>query len=52
MESLYTVTLTGGGPWGIRIQGGKDFSTPLSIRLVLFKIRKTEVTLRDHLSAT
>ena len=33
MESLYTVTLTGGGPWGIRIQGGKDFSTPLSIRL-------------------
>jgi len=34
MESLYTVTLTGGGPWGIRIQGGKDFSTPLSISRV------------------
>jgi len=34
MDSLYTVTLTGGGPWGIRIQGGKDFSTPLSISRV------------------
>ena len=32
MENGYTVTLTGGGPWGIRIQGGKDFSIPLSIR--------------------
>jgi len=33
MESdLHTVTLTGGGPWGIRIQGGKDFNSPLAIR--------------------
>ena len=32
MENVYTVTLQGGGPWGIRIRGGKDFSMPLSIR--------------------
>jgi hypothetical protein len=35
MESdLHTVTLTGGGPWGIRIQGGKDFNSPLAISRV------------------
>jgi hypothetical protein len=31
MGCVYTVTLQGGGPWGIRIRGGKDFSMPLSI---------------------
>lgn len=35
MESdLHTVTLTGGGPWGIRIQGGRDFNSPLAISRV------------------
>ncbi|XP_077351776.1 LIM domain-binding protein 3-like isoform X3 [Festucalex cinctus] len=29
--SLYTVTLPGPGPWGFRLQGGKDFNMPLTI---------------------
>ncbi|KAM9446898.1 PDZ and LIM domain protein 7-like isoform 1-T2 [Clarias gariepinus] len=31
MSDLYTVELTGPGPWGFRLQGGKDFSMPLTI---------------------
>ncbi|XP_004483273.1 LIM domain-binding protein 3 isoform X1 [Dasypus novemcinctus] len=27
----YSVTLTGPGPWGFRLQGGKDFNMPLAI---------------------
>ncbi|XP_008822668.1 LIM domain-binding protein 3 isoform X8 [Nannospalax galili] len=27
----YSVTLTGPGPWGFRLQGGKDFNMPLTI---------------------
>ncbi|NXL67323.1 PDLI7 protein, partial [Chordeiles acutipennis] len=27
----YKVTLNGPAPWGFRLQGGKDFSMPLSI---------------------
>ncbi|XP_029465179.1 LIM domain-binding protein 3 isoform X3 [Rhinatrema bivittatum] len=27
----YTVTLSGPGPWGFRLQGGKDFNMPLTI---------------------
>lgn len=34
MSETRTVTLTGGGPWGFRIQGGRDFNTPLSISRV------------------
>ena len=32
--SGYTVTLPGPGPWGFRLQGGKDFNTPLTISRV------------------
>lgn len=32
--SAYTVSLAGPGPWGFRMQGGKDFNTPLSISRV------------------
>ncbi|XP_060763054.1 PDZ and LIM domain protein 5a [Neoarius graeffei] len=31
MSDLYTVELTAPGPWGFRLQGGKDFSMPLTI---------------------
>lgn len=34
----YTVTLRDGGPWGFRLQGGKDFGTPLSIARVRSKL--------------
>ncbi|KAM6156853.1 LIM domain-binding protein 3 isoform 4-T4 [Erethizon dorsatum] len=30
----YSVTLTGPGPWGFRLQGGKDFNMPLTISRV------------------
>ncbi|XP_029021525.1 PDZ and LIM domain protein 7 isoform X2 [Betta splendens] len=29
--SLYSVTLSGPAPWGFRLQGGKDFSMPLTV---------------------
>ncbi|XP_053734479.1 PDZ and LIM domain protein 7 isoform X1 [Synchiropus splendidus] len=29
--NVYTVTLTGPAPWGFRLQGGKDFSMPLTV---------------------
>lgn len=32
--SSYTVTLPGPGPWGFRLQGGKDFNMPLTISRV------------------
>ncbi|XP_036384386.1 PDZ and LIM domain protein 5-like [Megalops cyprinoides] len=31
MNSNYSVTLVGPAPWGFRLQGGKDFSMPLTI---------------------
>ncbi|XP_047674497.1 PDZ and LIM domain protein 5a [Tachysurus fulvidraco] len=31
MSDLYTVELIAPGPWGFRLQGGKDFSMPLTI---------------------
>uniref|UniRef100_A0A3Q1CIW0 PDZ domain-containing protein n=1 Tax=Amphiprion ocellaris TaxID=80972 RepID=A0A3Q1CIW0_AMPOC len=31
MSSNYSVTLPGPGPWGFRLQGGKDFCLPLTI---------------------
>lgn len=37
--SVHTITLSGGGPWGIRIQGGKDFNSPLSIRYIKINSR-------------
>lgn len=30
----YSVTLNGPGPWGFRLQGGKDFNMPLTISRV------------------
>ncbi|KAJ7392147.1 LIM domain-binding protein 3 [Desmophyllum pertusum] len=33
-ETTYTASLRGGGPWGFRLQGGKDFGNPLSISKV------------------
>ncbi|XP_065178529.1 PDZ and LIM domain protein 7-like [Sycon ciliatum] len=29
-----TISLSGGGPWGLRLQGGKDFGAPLTIARV------------------
>ncbi|XP_064165685.1 PDZ and LIM domain protein 5-like isoform X4 [Anguilla rostrata] len=31
MSSTYSVTLGGPGPWGFRLQGGKDFCMPLTV---------------------
>lgn len=31
---VYTASLRGGGPWGFRLQGGKDFGSPLAISKV------------------
>lgn len=32
--NMYTVTLSGPAPWGFRLQGGKDFSMPLTVSRV------------------
>lgn len=32
--NTYTVTLEGPAPWGFRLQGGKDFSMPLTVSRV------------------
>ena len=37
MAGEYVVNLSGGGPWGFRLQGGKDFGTALSIARVRFE---------------
>ncbi|ROL48285.1 LIM domain-binding protein 3 [Anabarilius grahami] len=34
MSSSYSVSLIGPSPWGFRLQGGKDFSMPLTISKV------------------
>ena len=36
MGDQYEVILDGGGPWGIRLQGGKDFGVPLNVARVCF----------------
>lgn len=36
--NVYSVTLSGSSPWGFRLQGGKDFSMPLTVS----RVRKTE----------
>lgn len=33
-DTKYTVVMKGGGPWGFRLQGGKDFGSPLAISKV------------------
>ena len=32
----YEVIMDGGGPWGIRLQGGKDFGVALNVARVSF----------------
>lgn len=32
--NVYSVTLAGPSPWGFRLQGGKDFSMPLTVSRV------------------
>lgn len=32
--NMYSVTLSGPAPWGFRLQGGKDFSMPLTVSRV------------------
>jgi len=34
MSDTYEVILDGGGPWGIRLQGGKDFGVQLNVARV------------------
>ena len=31
---MYEVIMDGGGPWGIRLQGGKDFGVQLNVARV------------------
>lgn len=47
----YTALLRGGGPWGFRIQGGKDFGSPLSISKVTpgSKADMAKISLGDHI---
>lgn len=48
--SLYEVILDGGGPWGIRLQGGKDFGVPLNVaRVSLFGYLIVEALLGHQL---
>ena len=35
MASSRQVLLTGGGPWGVKLTGGKDFCSPLLVSKVL-----------------
>lgn len=32
--NVYSITLSGPAPWGFRLQGGKDFSMPLTVSRV------------------
>lgn len=34
MAAMYEVVMDGGGPWGIRLQGGKDFGVQLNVARV------------------
>lgn len=33
-DQQFEVILDGGGPWGFRLQGGKDFGIPLNVSRV------------------
>ena len=35
MTDPYSVTLSGGAPWGIRISGGREFNTPIIINYIV-----------------
>ena len=53
----FEIKLEGGGPWGFRLQGGKDFGTPLTIakvgricdRVALFLLRNVSGSLSVEL---
>ena len=36
-SEVYEVVLSGGAPWGFRLQGGKEFGAPLRIAKVCAK---------------
>ena len=36
--NVYSITLAGPAPWGFRLQGGKDFSMPLTVSRVRMRI--------------
>ena len=36
--NVYSITLAGPAPWGFRLQGGKDFSMPLTVSRVRMSI--------------
>ena len=35
MTDPYSVTLSGGAPWGIRISGGREFGTPIILNHIV-----------------
>uniref|UniRef100_H2TTQ4 LIM domain binding 3a n=1 Tax=Takifugu rubripes TaxID=31033 RepID=H2TTQ4_TAKRU len=43
--SAYTVSLAGPGPWGFRMQGGKDFNMPLTISRITPGSKAAQVNL-------
>ncbi|XP_031694207.1 LIM domain-binding protein 3-like isoform X5 [Anarrhichthys ocellatus] len=43
--SAYTVSLPGPGPWGFRLQGGKDFNMPLTISRITPGSKAAQVNL-------
>ena len=49
-SEVYEVVLSGGAPWGFRLQGGKEFRAPLRIA----KVSRLELILRIacHLNFT
>lgn len=42
MRMVFTVTLTGGTPWGFRLQGGREFNEPIRVAKVciILKLRQ------------
>ena len=38
MSDVHSVTLVGGSPWGMRISGGKEFNSSITIRNVDFNL--------------
>ncbi|XP_025898882.1 LIM domain-binding protein 3 isoform X1 [Nothoprocta perdicaria] len=49
----YNVTLNGPGPWGFRLQGGKDFNMPLTISRITpgSKAAQSQMNQGDHVVA-
>ncbi|XP_051971669.1 PDZ and LIM domain protein 5-like isoform X2 [Xyrauchen texanus] len=53
MSSTYSVSLIGPSPWGFRLQGGKDFSMPLTISKLTDggKAAKAKINVGDVVSS-